>query len=486
VKLRAVRGRIGRGARGRPDRGEFDRTHGVIRPMSGGVFPSHQEENARMSARSGPSKVGQAGKGSRASGPDSRGRPNSLGLSQTELEAVHAQLDGGAPAETAHRRQSARLAYRQDGILLDIVQPGGGQTTICVACRNLSRTGLGFLHSSYLHTGTRVVARLMHHSKRLVPMEARVVRCRHVTRHVHEVGLMFDEPINVRDFMSPDPLNQTFTCEKVDPGHLTGTMLIIAEYKIEQACVQSMLRDTALDFVFATSIEEGVEAARRGVEIIVCDDTFEAGTGVDFVARARAAGVRSPIILMSGDVSEQSLSRIRKAQVNAFLAKPLKQDLLLRAIAEFLLVTVAGAESSGPLYTTLPARSAMLGLADSFVDDLHSIAEQVEELATRRDAKGIRKHCLRVGGPAASLGFEPIAGLATRLAAALETDAAFDDSAMALNAFISGCKSVRKGVRPEAPAGAAPSASQPSAGGGADKHAKAEDKHEAHPPAKAA
>lgn len=440
-----------------------------------------------MSPRTGSAQSGQSGKGVRTPGAPggSGGRPNSLGLSAAELDAVHAQLDGGAPsADTAHKRQSARLSYRHDGILLDIVQPGGGQTTICVACRNLSRTGLGFLHSSYLHTGTKVVAKLMHHSKKLVRVQARVVRCRHVTRHVHEVGVMFDEPINVRDFMASDPLNQNFTCEKVDPGHLSGTILIVAEYKIEQACVQSMLRDTAMDFEFATSIDEGVEAAKRGVAIVVCDDTFETGSGVDFVAKARAAGVRSPIILMSADTSEQSLSRIRKAAVSAFLAKPVKQDLLLRAIAEFVLVSGAG-ESSGPVFTSLPARSPMMALAESFVDDLHSIVEQVEELATKRDGKGIRKHCLRVGGPAASLGFEPIAGLASRLAAALATDAAFDDCSMALNAFIGGCRSVQKGARPEAPS-PAPAAES------ADKHAKGDAKHgdnhgaAAHPPAKAA
>jgi CheY-like chemotaxis protein len=423
-----------------------------------------------MPAHTGPPHEGRQSREARACAPEPRGRPNSLGLSPAELDLVHAHLDGSTPAETTHRRQSARLAYRHDGIALEIIQPGGGQTTIRVACRNLSRMGLGFLHSSYLHVGTKVVATLIQ-SSRPVRVQARVVRCRHVTRHVHEVGLMFEEPVNVREFMAPDPLHQTFTCEKVDPGHLTGTILIVAEYKIEQACVQSMLRDTAMDFINAGSIDEGVEAARKGVSIIICDDTFEAGSGVDFVAKARGAGVRSPIILISADTSVEGLARIRKAEADAFLAKPLKQDLLLRALAEFLLMSGAGADSTSPMYTTLGPHSPMLGLAEDFVNDLHAVAGQVEELAAKRDAKGIRKHCLRVGGPATSLGFEPIAGLASRLAGALATDAPFEDAAVALNAFIGGCRSVRRGLRPDAPAGSSSQDGDPDTGHGAAKAA---------------
>jgi CheY-like chemotaxis protein len=370
-------------------------------------------------------------------------------MSAAELDVVHAELDGTAPAESAQRRQSARVSYRHDGILLEIVQPGGGQTTIRVACRNLSRTGLGFLHSSYLHIGTKVTAMLLHQTNRPVRVRAHVVRCRHVMRHIHEVGLMFDEPINVRDFIPPDPLNQTFTCEKVDPGQLTGTMLVVAEYKIEQACVQSLLDETALDFIYAKSVDEGIEAARKGVAIIVCDDAFEKGSGGEFIAKVRAAGVRSPIILMSTDISEQGLARIRKCEADAFLAKPLKKDLLHRAIAEFLLVGAGGSDSGSPVYSTLPSHSAMHDLASDFVEDLHKLAGQIEELAAQRDIKGIRKHCLRVGGPASSLGFEPIAGLASRLAGALNSEKEFDNAGAALSAFVSGCRSVRKGMRPE-------------------------------------
>src|SRR5262249_35773265 len=142
-------------------------------------------------------------------------------------------------------------------------------------------------------------------------------------------------------------------------------------------------------------------------------------SGVEFVKKARESGIRCPIVLMSADTSLASLERIRKAEADAFLAKPIKQDLLLRALAEFLLVGGENSESSSPMYTSLPASSPMSALAEDFVDDLRGVADQLETLLPKGDFAGIRRQCLRIGGPASALGFDPIAKMAARLVASL-------------------------------------------------------------------
>ena len=48
---------------------------------------------------------------------------------------------------------------------------------------------LGFLHSSFLHTGTRVAATLVSRTGDAVRFPGKVVRCAHVTRHIHDVGV---------------------------------------------------------------------------------------------------------------------------------------------------------------------------------------------------------------------------------------------------------------------------------------------------------
>jgi CheY-like chemotaxis protein len=406
-------------------------------------------------------------------------RANTLGLRGPELNAIYERLDMGATGGS-FRRHSARLAYRLDSISIELSQPGGMQTHLSVACRNLSRTGLGFLHSAYIHEGTAVVTTLRHKTEGMVRVVGKVVRCRHVTRHVHDVGIRFDSPVNIRDFVELDPLKQTFTCEIVDPKHLEGLVLIVAEYGIEQACVRSMLADTALEFVTASTIQEGLDRARKGVGLVICDDVFEVGSGVEFVKSARAKGIRCPMILMSADTSVASLDQIRKAETDAFLAKPLKQDVLMRAVAEFLLVGGDKSESSSPLQTTLPAGSPMSTLADSFVEDLHSTAEKIEELVTKGDLAAIRRLCLRVGGPSCALGFDPISKMAARLVASLDSTKSVEQCSVGINTFVSVCRSSLKGAKaPPAPAAPAEGAA-PAEADKPQPDAKAEAEHKPH------
>lgn len=374
----------------------------------------------------------------------SPGRQNSLGLSRAELDVLYETMDREQSNKAVQRRESARIMFHEVPVDIDIIQPGGGQTNVRVAARNLSRSGLGFLHSAYLHVGTTIITTLVHRQSGPLKIRGTIVRSRHITRHIHECGIKFDKPINLRDFVQLDTLSQSFSCENVDPAQLKGVVLIVAEYKIEVACVQSMLADTSMGFLSAPSIEAGLSEARTGVDIIICDFQFEDGTGLDFLKRIRESGVRCPVIIMSADRSPEARNAIRKANADGFLAKPLEKDTLLRAMAEFLLVSGNRTDTATVLYTTLPANSPMRALADEFVGDLRAIGDEIEQCAKNKDIMGIRKRCLRVAGPAPSLGFEQITKLAATLITSLDSTMSVDESIVPLNAFIQTCKCARR------------------------------------------
>jgi CheY-like chemotaxis protein len=403
-----------------------------------------------MPNRPDKSKSGQAK--SVASGPQSPPssdrRHNSLGLSPQELASVHGQLDSAGGSDANHKRLSARLSFHHDNIGVEIVQPGGARSAFNVACRNLSRSGLGFLHSSYLHMGTIVYTSLVRDDGSVVRVAGKIVRCRHVARHIHEIGVRFDRPVDVRNFVAADVTNRTFTTELVNPAQLKGTALVVAEYQIEQDCVRQMLRGTSLDFVGASSVAEALARACKGVHIILCDDTFRDGTGVELVAKARQSGVRCPIILMSADGSEASLQRIRGADADAFLPKPIEQDQLLRALAEFLLHGTEGMGNVGLIHSSLPADSPLNVQVDAFLRDLHSLTDDIEKFVADHDAPGVRAKCLRIGGTATYLGFAPITELAGAVVRAIDNSGGLDGAVVELATFLASCRNTRKAVGP--------------------------------------
>lgn len=371
-------------------------------------------------------------------------RINTLGLTRAELDAIYKMLEQPQAAGAAPRRNSARLEYHDESLPIDIVQPGGGQTHVLVACRNLSRNGLGFLHSSYLHVGTQVVVHLTNAANMPVRLRGSIVRCRHVTRHIHDVGVKFSTPLNVRDFVHLDSLSQTFSCENVDPSKLKGTLLIVAEYKIELACMQSMLRDTALEFLGAATIKDGLEQAVKGVDMVMCDHQLPDGTGIEFMRKIRDAGVGCPVVIMSADHTPEVRTTIRNASASGFLAKPLDRDTLLRAMAEFLLLSNEREGGQLQTYSTLPANSPLGDLANDFVNDLHTSAVTLDEAAKKGNLEDVRKICLRIAGSAPALGFEMISKAAIHVNRGLTETMSVEESMGRINTLIIACRSVRK------------------------------------------
>lgn len=83
-------------------------------------------------------------------------------------------------------------------------QPGSsGPVVFLVPTRDISATGLSFLHGGFVHVGTRCTVQLitMHGTWNEVP--AVVVRCQYVEGGVHEVAVRFDREIDPRRTRRP-------------------------------------------------------------------------------------------------------------------------------------------------------------------------------------------------------------------------------------------------------------------------------------------
>jgi hypothetical protein len=132
---------------------------------------------------------------------------DTLRLSAKDWDQVQALLetarDNGGFGHCDQRREP-RFPYRLDSsVLVEVMHPGGSRVRYLVRPRNLSRSGLGFLHGNFIYTGTRCVVMLMTHDGAAVPCTARVVRCRHIQGKVHGVGIKFDRALgSLDDFLS--------------------------------------------------------------------------------------------------------------------------------------------------------------------------------------------------------------------------------------------------------------------------------------------
>jgi CheY-like chemotaxis protein/HPt (histidine-containing phosphotransfer) domain-containing protein len=363
---------------------------------------------------------------------------NTIRMDSTRLEQfLHDRDVQTAQPDANPRRGFVRIPYRNVAVSLSLSHPGGTCTTFMVACRNLSSGGMGLLHCAYVHTGTRCRVELRETSGKARAVEGAVVRCAHVKGTIHEVGVKFDAPIDPRSFIELDPFSDRFSLESVDPETLRGVVLYIEDSTLDQAMVRHFFRQTQVQLVLASTLEEGLaRAAAGGVDLILCNNNLGDVDGAGAIQRLRGVGVQAPILILTADAGPEVRAKLISAEADAFLMKPLQQNTLFRALAEFLTLNSGGAGFG----SSLPEDHPNLGLLDTFVKEMLSYATQIEAALAAADHARAGVLCLQIAGSAPVMGFQKLADLANAARASLARSSACADSAVPLRALIAACQ----------------------------------------------
>jgi CheY-like chemotaxis protein len=366
--------------------------------------------------------------------PPPGGRPNTVGLHERELGELLDRFDGPDAGRADPRRGYVRWPFRRTSVQMRLTHPSGAVTTIQVACRNISRGGMAALHNSYLHPGTRCKVLLPHPEETQRILEGTVVRCTHRSGVIHELGIAFKEPIDPRDYVRPDPLADSFSLEKVNPEDLTGTVMCADGSEIDRRIFRHFLRDTPLKVATAGTVEEAVAQLDDSCELVVADLALARDRALIATLRERAA---IPLIIASSDTSPEVRELLRELGADAFLAKPLTQRVLLRAIAEFLVVR-RGAKN-GKAGVSVPD-DVVPHLAQNFVASLADYATRIQDAVKADDATTCRNLCLQIAGTAPAVGLKPLGRLAATAAQLLARSQSVPASTHAIRSLIAACE----------------------------------------------
>lgn len=374
--------------------------------------------------------------------PARAGRPNTVNLEQRALDDLLNELDEktGA-AEAAKRRDFVRWPFRQTSIGLRITQLGSTTSTLEVACRNLSCGGASVLHSSYLHVGTRVSLFLPRPSGAMTEIEGTICRCQHVRGVVHEIGVKFQKKIEVREFLRADGHTNHFSFERVDPDLLQGTVVHLDDSPMDRRLIQHYLRGTQLRLRQTDSPDEAVRWIQEGCDLALIDMDLGAGKpgGMATVARLREAMCACPVILLTSEIRTGFAGNVGTSRVEAFLAKPITQEVVLRSIAEFLLIS----GGSGPMHSTLGDAHPNLVLLEGFLTDLRGIATNLAKAIEREDGAQCRTICKGLMDTAPAMGFAGLASAAGAAASVLANAGSVRDATPALRSVLGACDRVR-------------------------------------------
>jgi len=369
---------------------------------------------------------------------------NTLRMTLGDLARFMADLDAQTSSEHPQRGH-IRWPFHKPAIRVEMRQATGSVSDLHYACRNLSGTGIALLHNSYVHIGTNCNVHLPLLERGTTNVAGKVTRCRHVKALIHEVGIKFTTPVNIRDYVALDATKGDFTLETVDASKLTGVMLHIDDSAMTRRLIRHHLRETQLEIVNAETADDGVKRAAEGFDVILCDYNLAGCPGPEMVERLRNAGTTVPILMLTADGRALRKNENNVNGASAYLQLPVSREQLLRGLAEFLLADGTTSDAGGPMSSTLSPDHPTAGFLSEYVGDLKKNADELAKAVKTDDADAIRRVCNDIKSVAPELGFCSIAEMAITVVTALDASMSVSDSLRQIRSLISMC--LRASVR---------------------------------------
>lgn len=371
----------------------------------------------------------------------SRTNQNSLGAQARGLDAILDELDRQSSELGGRQRTQVRWPFRHESIRATLVQPDGGSVQMTFACRNLSVGGISILHRSFLHPGTRITLDLPKSTSGTKPVSGKVARCVHVQGTIHEVGVKFDELINLREFTRSDPFRSAFAFENVDPKDLGGTMIHIDPSQIDRQILLHTLRESSLSIRGCESVEEATPYIERGCDLIISEYNLGTQDAAMFAMTLRAEGTLQPIIVMSANRSKVVVEMITRSPVDVFLDKPVQQEKLFSAIAEFL---APGSHHANQ--KCVETSNGLSELAGLFANELSGSADRLEAALYEPDPDAILQLATSLKGTALALGFNDVGLAASELTEMLDGDPSLERAACVVRKLVTACRQSKHDV----------------------------------------
>ena len=317
-------------------------------------------------------------------------RLNSLGISASVLDAMLDRLDAteGQP-RGPRKREHARWPFRKISIELEVQHPGGSATRLKVATRNLSRGGMSLLHSMYLHAKSRCTVHLPVNGGEPRPVAASIARCTHRGGRVHEVGLRFDHPIDLRDFYDRKTAARMVSLERVDPLLLAGTAVCCTRGESEFNLVRSLIADTriALRRIDANELL-GLERL-EGATLLILGQSQQDQSGTQLLRRLRERGVGIGAMLLAADIDALAEEGFFEIADVALASTPITREVFHATLAEMLLVRTGAGDCHGGSSDDTVSWSARVALQE--------LRDRLTRALENDDAGAIEACCVRLG-----------------------------------------------------------------------------------------
>lgn len=380
-----------------------------------------------------------------------RGQPfDTIRLNQREIESllnVTERPTSSTPGSL--RRRMRRWSLNGRRVVLTLAIEPSGYRNFISSARNLSSSGISVIHGGFVHTGTRCMISLRATDGGVVTANASIVRCRHMQKHLHDLGVRFDQPIDPRRVIDFGETS-VFLCEQVDLSALKGRTLIVDDSRSFQKLLTAYLEGSNLDLVFVNDGEAGLQCLNDHPSLVLVDYRLPGMNGIEMIRAARASGFDAPMVLLTAETTPGLRESALNAGATEVIQKPCSADVIRQAAAEYL------ADQHGDAKAIDQAKSAppvtiTLDMAREFAESLRDEAEAMINAIEKSDVARLRDLAQRVLASAGGFGFPEAAAAATAALQSLDATQSLTDSLSQLQRMVDVCLNAPASPRAKMP-----------------------------------
>ncbi len=365
---------------------------------------------------------------------------DTLRLGPRELKQLLESLDAlprKAPAKS--RRSTQRWGLTGRRCVLTVQNEGDEVRHFAARARNLSSGGLAVLHGGYLHVGSGCIVTMSDLTGKTHQMQARVARCRHLQRHLHDLGLAFSEKINPRDFIDFGDAH-AFTREQVDVKDLKGTLLVVEDSRMFQKVIGAYFKGSGLEIIYAVDGEGGLVALDEHPDMVFVDYILPTYDGVEFIRRARNHGYSGAMVLLTIDNTPGLRQEAISAGANEMLSKPCSPEALHQAAAEYILSNDLALADAGKIHSNADPAVMTEEMIREYIVDINKKADAITAALVAKDVAGAREAMRRIRASAGGFGFEAISLAARSALKALDATMSVEESSLEIRRLVSACR----------------------------------------------
>ncbi len=354
-----------------------------------------------------------------------------LRLSERDKAKLLWAIDQANRQDDNDNQRRLRVSCTKNEAVLTLKHHGGGETKLSMLARNLSRWGAALVHGRYVHENTRCELSIESNNGMLHNILGTVRHIRHIQGTIHELGVAFDEPIDLSEFVSLSPSEETrYLRELADDRpetdenevvELSSRVLVIDDYASDRKLMSHWLTQAKLAVVSCSDSRNAlIQVQEQVFDLLLVDYKLGTTSGLDLIRELRQNQFTAPIIAMSSDESEELEAFMHKAGADLLLKKPFTGEQL--AQAAYQLIGINASADTAPIFSKLKDDLDMRPLLTEFTRGLAGYVDELRDANAMNNYETLEFISHQLKGSGNGYGFPAISERATELLLSLNAE----------------------------------------------------------------